>query len=183
MKFLYVILIIITILIIYLFILNNTLVKLKNKVEEAFATMDVYLKKRWDLIPNLVEIVKSYAKYEQNTFEDITKLRNTIYENMSNEEKIKSQNELTTNFTKLLALAEAYPEIKANNNFLDLSKNLTKIEDELANSRKYYNAVIRMYNNKVEIFPNNLFAKILGYKSLSMFEIKPLEKENIEVKL
>ena len=163
------------------FIFLNSFIKLNNKVNEAFATMDVYLKKRWDLIPNLVETVKGYAKHEKDTLEEVIKLRNSAYDNMSDSEKIKANQELTSSINKIMALAEAYPDLKASDNFKDLSNQLAKIEDDIANSRKYYNGTVRLFNNKVEMFPSNLFAKMFGYESKSMFEINSDERENVKV--
>ena len=179
----YIIIGIIVILIIYIFVLYNSFVNSNNMVNEAFSTMDVYLKKRWDLIPNLVEIVKGYATHEKQTLEDVVKLRSNNYENMSNNEKMSSYEETYPRVERLMAIAENYPELKASTQFQNLSENLTKAEDEIANSRKYYNAVVRMFNNKVEMFPNNIFAKIFGFKSKNMFEAKAEERKNVEVKL
>lgn len=161
----------------------NSLVRLNNKVEEAFSTMDVYLKKRWELIPNLVEVVKGYANYEKNTFTEIIKLRNNVYNNMSLSEKIKTNKEIDNILSRLMIISEGYPELKSNNNFKDLSNKLVTIENEIANARKYYNAVVRIYNNKVEIFPSNICAKILGYKTKLMFQIEPNEKANVSIKI
>lgn len=179
----YIIMAVIILLIVYIFVLYNSFVSLNNKVKEAFATMDVYLKKRWDLIPNLVETVKGYANHEQETFGEVTKLRNSNYESMSNEEKIITNEKMNTKIDRIMALKEAYPELKANENFKDLSEQLRKIEDDIANSRKYYNAVVRLYNNKVEMFPNNLVAKIFCYQSKKMFEASVDERKNVKVEL
>ena len=145
--------------------------------------MDVYLKKRWDLIPNLVETVKGYAKYEEETLTRVTKLRNTVYNEMTNDEKIINNEELSSDVSKIMALKEAYPELKANENFIDLSNKLTKIEDDIANARKYYNGTVRIYNNKVQMFPNNIFAKIFNYKTKRMFEASLEDKQNIRINL
>lgn len=179
----YIIIAIVIIITIYTFSLYNSFIKLNNKVDEAFSTMDVYLKKRWDLIPNIVETVKGYEKHENNTLKEIITLRNSTYDNMSNDEKIKTNKELSKGINKIMALAENYPDLKANENFKDLSNKLTKIEDDIANSRKYYNGVIRMFNDKVEMFPSNIFAKLFGYKSKSMFEANANERENVKVEL
>ncbi len=179
----YIIIGIIFIFLIALFLTYNSFIKLENKVKEAFSTMDVYLKKRWDLIPNIVESVKSYAKYEKETLEEIINLRNKIYNEMSNKEKIKTNEQLNAEISKIMGIAEAYPDLKANENFLNLSNQLTKIEDEIANSRKYYNGVVRIYNNKVEMFPSNIVAKLLKFKSKSMFAARENEKENIKINL
>ena len=143
--------------------------------------MDVYLKKRWDLIPNIVETVKGYAKHEKETLEKVISLRNSAYENMSDEEKIKANEQLTSGINKIMALAEAYPDLKANENFKDLSNQLTKVEEDIANSRKYYNGVVRIYNDKVKMFPSNIFAGLFGYKAKKMFETAAAERENIKV--
>ena len=179
----YVIIIIIAIIIIYAFALYNSFVKLNNKLKEAFSTMDVYLKKRWDLIPNIVETVKGYAKHEKDTLKEVVELRNSVYDKMSNDEKIKTNEQLSSGISKIMALAESYPELKANENFKDLSNQLVKVEDDIANSRKYYNGIVRIYNNKVEMFPSNIFAKIFGYKSKSMFKASESERENVKVQL
>ena len=179
----YIIIAIIVLIIIYAFALYNSFVKLNNKVKEAFSTMDVYLKKRWDLIPNIVETVKGYAKHEKDTLEEVVELRNSTYDKMSDDEKIKTNEQLSSSISKIMVLAEAYPDLKANENFKNLSKELSKVEDDIANSRKYYNGVVRIYNNNVEMFPSNIFARLFGYKSKSMFEASANERENVKVKL
>ena len=179
----YIIIAIIVLIIIYALSLYNSFIKLNNKVKEAFSTMDVYLKKRWDLIPNIVETVKGYDKHEKDTLKEVVELRNSAYDKMSDEEKIKINKELSSSMNKIMALAEAYPDLKANENFKDLSNQLTRVEDDIANSRKYYNGVVRIYNNKVEMFPSNIFAGLFGYKSKAMFEASENERRNVKVEL
>lgn len=179
----YIIIGIIILLIIYALIVYNELIKLDNKVEEAFATMDVYLKKRWELIPNLVETVKGYANHEKETLEEVVNLRNSNYDNMSLNDKIDTNIKLNKDIVKMIMLKESYPELKANDNFINLSKELTKVEDEIANSRKYYNAVVRIFNNKVEMFPSNIVASIFKYKNKKMFEASSEERENVKIEL
>ena len=179
----YVVITVIIIIVIYAIVLFNSFASLDNKVKEAFSIMDIYLKKRWDLVPNLVEVVKSYAKHEKDTLEEITKLRGNIYDDMSNDEKIKTNIKLNRDIDNIMLLVESYPELQASDNFKDLSDKLVKIEDDIANSRKYYNGTVRIFNNKVEMFPNNIFAKIFGYKSKPMFEAKISERENVDVKV
>ena len=181
--YIYIIIAILILIVIYALSLYNTFIRLSNRIKEAFSTMDVYLKKRWDLIPNLVETVKGYAKHEKDTLKEVVELRNISYEEMSDDEKIKTNEQLSNNITKIMALAEDYPELKASDNFKDLNKQLTKVEDEIANSRKYYNGVVRIYNNKVEMFPSNIFAKIFGYNSKTMFEASADERENVKIEL
>lgn len=176
-----ILIVILVLLVIYLISTYNSFVRLRNSVREAFSTMDVYLKKRWDMIPNLVETVKGYAKHEKETLEGVIKLRNGAYESMSPEEKINANQELSRGITKIMALAENYPELKANTNFTDLSNQLARVEEDIANSRKYYNAVVRKYNDKVEMFPSNLVASIFGFKLEKMFEIVEEERENVKV--
>ncbi len=180
--FIYITIIFIVLLIGYYIFIYNSIIKLNNNVKEAFSTMDVYLKKRWDLIPNIIESIKGYAKHETETLNSITKLRNGGYNALSNEEKIKKMAVLNKEINKFILLAENYPDLKASDNFKDLNKNLSTIEDEIANSRKYYNATVRLFNNKIETFPNNILANILGYKSKSFFELAGVEeKENIKI--
>lgn len=180
---LYIILGVVALVFIYLLATYNSFVKLNNSTKEAFSTMDVYLKKRWDLIPNLVEIVKGYAKHEKETLSEIVNLRNGVYEKMSENEKLKTNEQLTQGVLKVMALAESYPDLKANANFIELSKQLTSVEGEIANSRKYYNANVREFNNKVEFFPSNIIAKLFNYKSKLFFEVNVAERENVNVKM
>ena len=178
----YIIIGIVVFLIIYAISLYNGLVRINNKVQEAFSTMDVYLKKRWDLIPNLVETVKGYAKHEEGTLENIVKLRSGAYDGMTDEEKIKTNQALSGQIGKLMVLVENYPDLKASDNFRDLTSQLSKIEDDIANSRKYYNGVVKLYNDKIQIFPNNIFAGMFGYTEKTMFETSSTERKNVQVK-
>jgi len=180
---LYIIIAIVVILCIYVFLSYNGFVKLNNSVKEAFSTMDVYLKKRWDLIPNIVESVKGYAKHERDTLESVVQLRNSAYDKMSKDDKITANDEITGALSKLMALSENYPDLKANQNFLDLSNQLAKIEEDIANARKYYNAVVKNLNNKVQMFPSNMIAKLFHFQEIKMFEISEKEKESIKVEL
>jgi len=179
----YVILGVIALILIYVVAVYNSLVKLRNMVSEAFSTMDVYLKKRWDLIPNLVEIVKGYAKHESSTLEEVVRLRNLSYDKMSLSDKIDTNEELSSGISKLFAIAENYPDLKASQNFSDLSKELTKIEDEIAQSRKYYNAVVKKNNTKIEMFPSNIIAGLFRFKNAKMFEATTDERATVKVEL
>lgn len=180
---LYVVMGSVVLVLIYGLIIYNSLIKLNNTIKEAFATMDVYLKKRWDLIPNILETVKSYTKHEKATLENIVKLRDTVYDHLSPNDKIERNEKLTKDLAKLMMLVENYPDLKANEVFLDLSSQLIKVEDDLAYSRKYYNAVVKNFNNKVQMFPSNLFASIFGYKTKRMFEVESSERANVKVEL
>ena len=177
----YIVIILIVIIVLYTLITYNNFIKLKNRVKEAFSTMDVYLKKRWDLIPNIVETVKGYAKHEENTLKEIVELRNNSYDSMTDDEKVQTNQRISKDIGQIMLLAESYPDLKASTNFQDLSRELSKVEEDIANARKYYNGVIEMFNNKVEMFPSNIFAKLFGYKTKEMFETDERERENIKV--
>ncbi len=176
-----IILVIILAIVGYFISIYNSLVMLNNREQEAFATMDVYLKKRWDLIPNLVETVKGYAKHEKETLENVINLRNGAYDQLPADEKMDINNKLTSGINKIMMLAENYPDLKANENFLGLSSQLTKIEEDIANSRKYYNGVVRNFNDKVQMFPSSIVAGMFGFKIKTFFEIDEVERENIKV--
>lgn len=180
---LYIIIAVVVILLLLVLTTYNSLIKLNNKVEEAFSTMDIYLKKRWDLIHDLVEVVKGIAKHEKNTLEEINNLRSNSYDKMNTNDKVEVNNKLSQGINKLMAVAESYPELKANENFKDLSTQLVKVEDDIANARKYYNGTVRIFNNKVQMFPGNIIASIFGYKTKKMFEATENERKNVKIKL
>lgn len=160
----------------------NGLIRLKNKTEEAWSDIDVQLKRRYDLIPNLVETVKGYAKHEKGTFEKVTELRNLAMKADTPADKAKTNNMLTDTLKSLFAVAENYPELKANQNFLDLQNQLSQIEETIQQSRRYYNGNVRDFNIKIEVFPNNLFAGMMGFKKFEFFEVgNEKEKENVKV--
>ena len=183
MLLLYVMIGIILVLLVYVLLTYNGIVSINNIVKEAFSTMDVYLKKRWDLVPNLVESVKGYVNYENETLTKITELRATSYEQMSIDKKININEELTKGIETIFAVSENYPELKSSENFMQLSKELTKVEDDIANSRKYYNGAVRKLNTKIQMFPNNIIAKIFKFKEANMFEANAEEKNNVKVDL
>lgn len=177
----YIIIAIVLIIVMYVLVTYNNFIKLKNMVQEAFSTMDVYLKKRWDLIPNLIETVKGYVKHEENTLKEIVDLRGSSYDSMSDDEKVKANQTISKDINKIMLVAENYPDLKASANFQDLSRELTKVEEDIANARKYYNGAVEMFNNKVEMFPSNILAKLFGYKPKAMFETDSNERENVKV--
>lgn len=172
-----VIVLIILVLGIYTGATYNSLVNLRNTVEEAFATMDVYLKKRWDLIPNIVESVKGYAKHEAETLQSVITARNGNYNSMSAEQKMQANSELSKSLAGFNILAEQYPDLKANQNFLDLNNQLQRTEEDIANARKYYNAVVKGYNNKIEMFPSSIIAKMFKFGKKQMFAIENEEEK------
>ena len=161
----------------------NSFIKLKNSCEEAFSTMDVYMKKRFDLIPNLVETVKGYAAHEKETLDKVMAARNGVQSAATVEEKMAQENVLTGTLKSLFAVAEAYPDLKANTNFLDLQNQLQSVEEDIANSRKYYNAVVKQFNTKCEMFPSNIIASMIHFERKPMFEVDSAEeRKNVEVK-
>jgi len=160
----------------------NGFVVARNKADEAESTMDVYLKKRYDLIPNIVETVKGYAKHEQETFEKVISARAKAISSTSTEEKVEAEKELSGALGRLLAITEAYPDLKANVNFMDLQKELKVMEGEIANSRKYYNTIAMDYNNKIQIFPGNLLAGMFGFGKRPLYAVSDeSERENVKV--
>lgn len=161
----------VTLLLLFVLITYNSLVRLRNKVKEAFSTMDVYLKKRYDLIPNLVDIVKGYARHESETLCDIANTRSGVSsDNLT--QSVQSEMRIGDALQKLLVVAESYPELKANTNFLDLQNNLAKMEEEIAFSRRYYNGSVRQFNNACQIFPLNLVAGVFGFKEYPMYAVE-----------
>lgn len=177
-----VIAVLLVILIIALIGTYNSLVKLRNTVEEGFATMDVYLKKRFDLIPNLVETVKGYAAHEASTLEKVIAARSAVKTATTTGERLKKENILTDTLRSLFAVSEQYPDLKANQNFMDLQQQLNRVEEDIANSRKYYNGVVKMFNNKCEIFPSNLVAGIFRFERKPMYQVDDqAERHNVKV--
>ena len=160
----------------------NNGISLKNYKNEAFATMDVYLKKRWDLIPNLIEATKGYAQHEEKLFTEVTELRTKNYSEMSESEKLDINNKLSLGLRSILAVAENYPELKASENFQQFSNELSNIESEIASSRKYYNGTVREFNNYLEYFPSNIVGMICGFQKGTFFEIDEPQRENVQVK-
>jgi len=167
--------------VVFLIILYNSLVQLKVLVDEAWSGIDVQLKRRYDLIPNLVETVKGYAKHEKQTFEKIAELRTSAMNAKTVAEKSKADGMLTETLKTLFAVAENYPELKANQNFLELQGSLNEIEGELQGARRYYNGTVRDFNTKIMVFPNNLLANMLGFKAREFFQAEEEAKGNVKV--
>jgi LemA protein len=173
--------IIILIVVVYIISLYNRLVVLKNKVDNSWAQVDVQLKRRYDLIPNLVETVKGYATHEKEVFENIAKARQVAISAQSPAEKSQAENQLTQALRQLFAVAEAYPELKANENFMHLQNELSETENKIAYSRQFYNDTVFMYNSSIEKFPANIFAEVFGYKKREYFETQGEEREPVKV--
>lgn len=172
----------VVLLVLVLFTYNN-LIQLRNKVKEAFSTMDVYLKKRYDLIPSLVDIVKGYAKHETDTLQKVTKMRVNAQKSDLNA-AINNEMKIGDALQSLLVIVEKYPDLKANTNFLDLQERLSKMEEEIAFSRRYYNGCVREFNDRCQMFPFNLIAGVFGFKALPMYQVESeQERKVVDVKL
>ncbi len=161
----------------YVISIYNKLVNARNKVENQFSQVEIQLKRRADLIPNLVETVKGYAKHEEGTFTAVVEARNKAVNAGTVNEKIEANNELTGALNKLFALAESYPELKANENFLALQADLKDTEDKITYARQFYNDSAMSFNNLVQMFPSNFVASIFGFKKFEYFKADEKEKE------
>jgi LemA protein len=164
-------------------VLYNGLVRLRNTSDNAWSDVDVHLKKRHDLVPNLVETVKGYARHEKETLERVVQARNEAVEAGSTAAKSSAEQALTRSLRELFVLAEAYPDLKANEGFLRLQRDLSSVEDDIANARRYYNAVVRDFNTRQEVFPANLIAGILGFQSRPFFQAEVGERQAVSVQL
>ena len=160
----------------------NKLVNARNKVENQFSQVDIQLKRRADLIPNLVETVKGYAKHEKDTLNEVIEARNKAVNAGTVNEKIDANNALTGALNKLFALAESYPDLKANENFMSLQNDLKDTEDKITYARQFYNDSAMNFNNLVQMFPSNIVAGIFGFKKFEYFKIAEEEKETPKVK-
>lgn len=167
--------------VVYFWTLYNGLVSLKTTIEEAWSQIDVQLKRRIDLIPNLVETVKGYAKHEKTVFAEVTKARSAMMGARSMDAKAEASDAMTQALGKLIAVAEAYPQLKANENFVQLQKELSDTEDKIAYSRQYYNTIIRDYNEKIRTFPNTLFNESMGFSEKEYFQASDEERKNVKV--
>ena len=172
---------IIAIIVLWLIATYNGLISLKNRTQEAWSDIDVQLKRRYDLIPNLVEAVKGYAKHEKNVFTDVTKARTAAMDAKNLSDRAERENALTQTLKSLFAVAESYPELKASTNFTNLQENLTDTEDKIEASRRFYNGNVREFNTKMQVFPNNLVANSLGFKPFTLFEVASAQKEAVKV--
>ena len=161
---------------------RNNFVRMRNVSEEAFATIDVYLKKRYDLIPNLVETVKGYAKHESETLESVIRARNNAASATTTAGKIEADAQLSNAIKSFNIVAERYPELKANTNFQSLMNELRAIESELANSRKYYNGTVKTFNTEKDIFPKSIIANMMKLEKFPYFELESEEeRKNVKV--
>ena len=177
-----IVLIVVGVIACFVILLYNSLIRLRNQVRNSFAQIDVQLKRRNDLIPNLVEAVKGYMKHEKSVLENVTKARSAILQAKTVTEKSKASNQLTQTLKSLFAVAEGYPQLKANENFLQLQEEITGTENKIAYSRQHYNDIVMFFNTKMQTFPNNAFAKMLNFKKEALFEAAEAERKNVKVK-
>lgn len=177
----WVILAIVVILALWMIGAYNGLITLRNRVDEAWADIDVQLKRRADLIPNLVEAVKGYAKHEKDLFTKVTQLRTAALAAKTPGERADKENQMSQALKSIFAVAENYPDLKASQNFSELQEELTDTEDKIQAARRFYNGNVRDFNTRIEVFPTNIFAKSLGFSSREMFEAAASERENVQV--
>ena len=165
----------------WLVLTYNGLIRLKNRVDEAWSDIDVQLKRRYDLIPNLVNTVKGYAAHEKQLFENVTAARTRAMNAGTTADKAQAENVLSGTLKSLFAVAENYPDLKASQNFLELQRELTDTEDKIQASRRFYNGNVRDFNIKIEVFPNNIIAGMLNFTKREFFEAEGGEKEPVKV--
>lgn len=177
-----IILIVIIVLIIYIGSTYNSLVVLKARIKEALSGIDIQLKRRVDLIPNLLETVKGYAKHEREVFENVTKARSTLLSAQTLQEKADANNMVSSALKSLFAVAEAYPELKASENFKELQRQLEDTEDKIAYSRQFFNSNVLDYNTKIKVFPNSLLADMFNFREEAFFEAETEDRKKVEVK-
>jgi LemA protein len=173
--------IIIGVILLFVVLLFNSLIMLKNQVKNAWAQIDVQLKRRADLIPNLVSTVKGYAKHEKKVFTEVTKARSALMKAETPTQNAEADNMLTGALKSLFAVSENYPELKANENFLQLQEELTGTENKVAYARQFYNDIVMKFNTKIETFPNNMIANMLGFTNFDSFEATAQERKNVKV--
>ncbi len=182
MKWWMILIIVLVLIVLWAISVYNSLVVLRNRVKDQWAQIDVQLKRRFDLIPNLVETVKGYTKHESETLEAVIKARNTYVSATVPEEQMKADGELTKAISKLFALTESYPDLKANTNFQALQQELTETESKIAAARQFYNDTVMVYNNKVSMVPSNIIASLFKFNKEAFFEANETERQNVQVK-
>jgi len=180
MSLLLIIVIVIGIVLLYIIAAYNGLISLKTRTEEAWSDITVQLKRRYDLIPNLVSTVRGYAKHEKKVFEEVTKARTEAISAKGMDSKAKAENLLTDALKSIFAVAENYPNLKANENFLQLQGELSETENKVEASRRFYNANVRDYNIRIKSFPTNIIANMFNFKDKGLFEVGESEKEEVE---
>lgn len=176
-----VIIAIVVVIVFYVFTTYNKLITLRNRVRDQWSQIDVQLKRRFDLIPNLVNTIKGYTKHESETLEKVIQARNTYVSATTPEDKMQANGELSGVLTKLFALSESYPDLKANTNFIELQSELKDTENKIAIARQFYNDTVLSYNNKVEMVPSNIVAGLFHFKTMDFFKAMDNERENVKV--
>lgn len=179
---LWIILIVVAVIVLYVISTYNGLIVLRNKVKDQWSQIEVQLKRRADLIPNLVETVKGYAAHEKDTLEAVVSARNKAVSATTPEAEMQANGELSQALGRLFALTEAYPDLKANTNFIDLQNQLKETEDKISYSRQFYNDTVLKYQNKKESFPSNIIAGMFGFKTFKFFEAEEQDRKVPEVK-
>ena len=176
-----IVLIIVGVIVLGLIGIYNSLITRRNQVDNSFASIDVMLKKRADLIPSLVSTVKGYAKHEEELFTKVTELRNQIKQvGLDAEGRVQLENELTKGMSRIMIISEAYPDLKASDNFIHLQKSIADMEDQLSAARRAFNASVNDYNNGIEKFPSNIIAGMMNFKRKSMFELPSTNRADFE---
>lgn len=176
-----ILLIVAVVVVVWAIAVYNGLITLKNRVEEAWSDIDVQLKRRYDLIPNLINTVKGYAAHEKELLEKVTQARAAAMGAQTPHDKEQAENMLSGTLKSLFAVAENYPDLKANQNFLELQRELTDTEDKIQAARRFYNGNVRDFNTKIEVFPSNIVANMLKFAKREFFEAEEAEKENVKV--
>lgn len=176
-----IIVIVVVALLLYLGLTYNSLVTLRERIREALSSIDIQLKRRTDLIPNLVETVKGYAKHEKEVFENVTNARASLMSAQSPKEKAEANNQLSGTLKSLFAVAENYPDLKASENFMKLQEDLTDTENKISYARQFYNSNVLAYNTKIKQFPAVLIANQFGFKEEEFFETDEKDKESVKV--
>ncbi|MFT4313328.1 MAG: LemA family protein [Candidatus Woesearchaeota archaeon] len=171
----------VVIFLLFIWILYNSLIRVKNQVENAWAQIDVQLKRRADLIPNLIETVKGYVKHEKGVLTEVTKARTQLMNAGSVSDKAQADNMLAGTLKSLFAVAENYPDLKANQNFLQLQEELAGTENKVSYARQHYNDMVMKFNTKIQLFPNNIFANVLRFTQKDMFKASTEERKNVKV--
>jgi LemA protein len=176
-----IIIIILLIVLLYIIFLYNRIIRKMNEVSNSFSSVDVMLKKRYDLLPKLVEIVKQYMTYESSALKELTELRSKLYGLKSNNDKIDVYNQIHNSLSKFTMTFENYPNLKANSSFLHLQKSWNEVEEQISAARRFFNSSVTEYNNAMQTFPANLLAMLFGYSKAEVFEIKVNERESLTI--
>ena len=175
----YIILGVLVIIIFYVIVLYNNIIKKKNETDKVFGSIDAMLKKRYDLIPNLIETVKQYMVHEAAVFSDVTRLRTNFTDKLTTEDKVELHNDITKKMNSLMVSVENYPDLRASHNFLKLQSSWNETEEQISAARRYYNAAIADYNNSIQTFPANIIANKYGFSPKKVFELEDKERENL----